>query len=389
MTATAQEDRVIPRLALIGVFGGLFAAYLGLSAAIPVLPTFVLSRLDGTKFTVGVVITATAVTALLTRPLAGSLSDRYGHRQVMRIGALIVGVGGGLYFLPLGVAGLIAVRLLLGVGEAALVTAGAVWTVSLAPHSRRGQLIALYGVSMWGAISLGSVFGASLVHLGYGAVWACCALAPVVAICLISTVPEPPRAGGGSRGGVLELRPAVLPGTALALASAGYVGVAAFVVLLLKARGIGSGVLVLIGFTGLYAGARLFIGHLPDKLGARRVAAASGIVEAAGLIVIAVAPDLPIALLGGIVAGTGFSLLHPSLALMVLDRANPQRQGSALGTYTSFWDLGLAVWGPLAGVIATGLGYEAVFLLAALCAAAASAMALWIERPAAAPALAG
>ena len=391
MTATAQEEKAIPRLALIGVFGGLFAGYVGLAAAIPVLPIFVRDRLGASNVAVGLVITATALTALVTRPRAGGRSDRYGHRRVMRIGALIVGVGGGLYFLPLGAAGLVAVRLLLGVGEAALVTAGAVWTVSLAPHSRRGQLIGLYGVSMWGGISLGSVIGASLLHVGYGAVWAFCALAPVVAVGLISAVPEPRRAEPGQPGTArdLALRPALLPGSALALAAAGYVGVAAFVVLLLRSRGIGSGVIVLTGFSAVYAGTRLFIGHLPDKLGPRRVAAMSGAVEAVGLLVIAIAPDLPVALLGGLVMGVGFSLLHPSLALMVLNRTDSQRQGSALGTYTSFWDLGLAIWGPLTGAVASGFGYQAVFFVAAACAGAASALALWIERPSMRPALAG
>ena len=40
---------------------------------------------------------------------------------------------------------------------------------------------------------------------------------------------------------------------------------------------------------------RLFIGHLPDKLGPRRVATWSGIGEAAGLVIIAVAPNLLVA----------------------------------------------------------------------------------------------
>jgi MFS family permease len=390
MTSTAQEEQKIPLLALIGVFGSLFAGYVGFAAAIPVLPAFVKDRLGAGNVVVGLVITATALTALLSRPLAGGMADRHGHRRVMLIGALIVSIGGGLYFLPLGVAGLVTVRLLLGLGEAALVTAGAVWTVSLAPHSRRGQLIGLYGVAMWGAISLGTLFGASLVHLGYVAVWAFCALAPLVAIGLISAVPEPRRAEPSQAGTAraLALRPALLPGSALALAAAGYVGVAAFVALLLRSRGIGSGVIVLTAFSGVYAGTRLFIGHLPDKLGPRPVAAVSGAVEAAGLVIIAVAPDLAVGVLGGIVMGVGFSLLHPSLALMVLNRADKNQQGAALGTYTSFWDLGLAIWGPLIGVIASGFGYQAVFFAAAACAAAASGLALWIERPSVRPALA-
>ena len=36
--------------------------------------------------------------------------------------------------------------------------------------------------------------------------------------------------------------------------------------------------------------------------------------------------------------------------------------------------------GPLTGVIASGLGYPAVFVVGAVCAATSSGMALWIDR---------
>lgn len=398
---TLPQKTTIPRLTLIGIFGGLFCGYVGLTSVIPVLPGFVRDRYNASDFAVGLVVTGTALTALVVRPISGHLADRRGHRLVMQAGALIVAVGGGLYFLPLGLAGLVVVRLFLGVGEASLFTAGAVWTVSIAPSDRRGQLIGLYGVSMWGGISLGTFLGASIQHFGYGAVWGFSAGAALLGLVLVTSVPEPapvepqsttsaPSTSGAGRW-VGDLLPgaAVLPGLALALAAAGYAGLAAFVVLHLKARGIHSGVVVLSGYSAVYAGTRLFIGHLPDKLGPRRVAAWSGVGEAAGLAIIAVAPNLPVALLGSLVMGVGFSLLHPSLALMVLNRTDTSKQGAAIGAYTSFWDLGLAVWGPLIGAVAAGFGYPAVFVAGAVCAGAATAVALGIRRPETLPAPAG
>ncbi|MFG1902750.1 MFS transporter [Micromonospora carbonacea] len=396
---TDDPGRAVPRPALVGIFGGLFAGYLGLTAVIPVLPAFLRDRHAAGDLVVGLVVTVTAGTALLVRPVAGALADRYGHRAVMLVGALVAALGGLLYFLPLAVPALVAVRLLLGAGEAALFTAGAVWTVALAPHHRRGQLIGLYGVSMWGGISAGTFLGATLQQVSFTAVWALAAAAPLLAAALIAVVPVPhggpgtaaPRepgtaAQGKSRGGGgLLLRPALLPGTALALGAAGYAGLAAFVVLHLDARGIGSGVLVLSCFSAVYAGTRLVIGHLPDKLGPRRVAAWSAAGEAVGLTIVALAPNLPVAVAGGVVTGVGFSLLHPSLALMVMNRAEPTRQGAAIGAYTSFWDLGLAVWGPVTGLVAARLDYPAVFGVGAACAVAAAAMAAWIGRPAGDP----
>ena len=69
------------------------------------------------------------------------------------------------------------------------------------------------------------------------------------------------------------------------------------------------------------------------------------------------------------------------LALMVMNRTEAAQQGAAIGAYTSFWDLGLAVWGPLIGAVATGLGYPAVFLVGAACAAGATFVSLGIRDP--------
>ena len=388
--STVAEKSAIPRLAIVGIFGGLFCGYVGLTSVIPVLPGLVRQRYGAANFAVGLVVTATALTALVIRPVAGFLADRYGHRRVMQTGALIVAAGGVLYFLPLGLTALVADRLLLGVGEASLFTAGAVWTVTLAPHNRRGQLIGLYGVSMWGGISVGTFLGGTLLRYGYGAVWAFSAAVPLIGFLLVSSVHSFYRAehSGAGRGSLLP-RSVLLPGLALALAAAGYAGLAAFIVLDLRARGIHSGVVVLSCYSAVYAGTRLVIGHLPDQLGPRRVAAWSGAGEAVGLLIIAVAPSLPVAVLGSVVMGVGFSLLHPSLALMVMNRTQRSKQGAAIGAYTSFWDLGLSVWGPLTGVVATGFGYPAVFVFGAGCAAAAVLVALLIRQPGAQPAPAG
>ncbi|MFL6163339.1 MAG: MFS transporter [Jatrophihabitantaceae bacterium] len=385
MTAV-EERQARPRTALVGPFGGLFFGYVGLTAAIPVLPGFVRDRYGAADFVVGLVVTATALTALLVRPIAGGLADTHGHRIIMQLGALIIALGGVAYFLPIGLPGLIVDRLFLGVGEASLFTAGAVWTVSLAAHNQRGKLIGLYGVSMWGGISVGTFLGALLRDISYNAVWTLCAVSPLIGLALISSVSAPAKPAAPAKRAGLMLRPALTPGLALALAAGGYAALAAFVVLYLQSRGIHSGVVVLSCFSAVYAGTRLVIGHLPDKYGPRPVAAVCAIGEGVGLLIVALAPNLAVAIVGGLVMGVGFSLLHPSLALMVMNRTDKSHQGAALGAYTSFWDLGLAVWGPLGGTVAGVLGYQAVFVVAACSTGITAAMALLIAEPRSQPA---
>ena len=84
-------------------------------------------------------------------------------------------------------------------------------------------------------------------------------------------------------------------------------------------------------------------------MGAAPVAIAATVGEACGLLLIAVAHSLPVALLGGVAMGAAFALLNPSLMLIALGRVSQQARGAAMGTYTAFFDAGVGLGAPLAG----------------------------------------
>jgi predicted MFS family arabinose efflux permease len=68
---------------------------------------------------------------------------------------------------------------------------------------------------------------------------------------------------------------------------------------------------------------------------------------------------------GAIVMGAGFSVLYPSLALLVVNRVSAAERGAALGAFTAFFDTGVGLGAPLAGAIAASAGYAAAFWVAA------------------------
>jgi predicted MFS family arabinose efflux permease len=72
--------------------------------------------------------------------------------------------------------------------------------------------------------------------------------------------------------------------------------------------------------------------------------------------------------------GAAFSLLYPSLSLIVVDRVPENRRGAALGTFTAFFDAGVGLGAPLAGVAAAISDYEGAFLFAACAAATCATM---------------
>ena len=355
-----------PGLSFAGVFAVTFCGLVGVGSVLPVLPRYIHGPLDSGDVAVGIVIGAYAVTGLLLRPVAGRLADTWGRKPTVLAGAVLVALSGLLYLPSLGIAGLIAARLILGAGEGAVYTAGSVWIVDLAPDERRGRVLGLYGLAVWGGLSVGPLLGEVLLDLGgYTTVWLFAAGMPILGALIALSARDNFVPLEHAEPHPLIAPEAVGPGLAIALASIGYAALATFIVLHLEARGIDNGVTVFAAFAAMLVLTRLVLGHLPDRVGAAPVAISATLGEALGLALIAVAHSLPVALLGGLVMGAAFSLLNPSLMLIALGRVSQQARGAAMGTYTAFFDAGVGIGAPLAGLVAALAGYESAFFFAA------------------------
>ena len=359
------------RTAFAGIFVVTALGLLAVGATLPVMPRYVKGPIGGGDFEVGVVTGAFAITGLACRPLAGHLADLRGRKFVVVLGAISTAIAAILYFVPAGVGGLIVARLFLGAGEGAVYTAGSAWIVDMTPPERRGRIIGLYGLAIWGGLALGPPIGELILQTtdSYELVWAFAALAPLCGGLLALRIPESfvphPEVQSDRR---WISREALRPGLGLSLAIVGYATMAAFVVLHLDERGVGHGATVFTAFAVSVVGMRVIGGGLPDRYGSVPCVIGAGLIEACGLLLIAEATSMPIAVLGAIAMGAGFSLLFPALALVVVNRVPVERRGVAMGTFTAFFDLGMGLGSPIAGAAAAIGGYEAAFGFAALCA---------------------
>ena len=357
--------------AFAGVFGATLLCFLAIGAVLPVLPRYVTGPVGAGDLAVGLVVGAFAATAFVGRPIGGRLADRRGRRSVVLAGLLICAVAGALLFLPFGVAGLVVARLVIGLGDGWVFTAGVTWIVDLAPADRRGQAIGIFGLAIWGGLTIGTVLGEAVYALGgFEAVWAFATLSPLGGVLVARTVPDhhrPPEveAGAAPPSAPLLPRAALRPGVALALANVGYGTMAGFVVLHLDAQGIGSGALVFTAFAASVVVTRLFLGRLPDRIGPRRSAFFAALAQAAGLALVAAASSLAVALAGALVMGAGTSLIFPSLALLVVRRVDDAGRGAAMGAFTAFFDAGVGIGAPLAGAVAALTDYRTAFAVAA------------------------
>jgi MFS family permease len=368
-------------LTAAGVFAATLSAFVAVGAALPVLPRFVRGPVGAGDVAVGVVIGAFSLSAIMVRPWAGHLADRRGRKPAVVAGTLLTALSGVLLLTSASLAVVLASRLVMGAGEGLLFTAGSAWIVDLAPEDRQGQTIGLFGLSVWGGLTLGPVLGDQLLRLaGYDAVWVMMASVPLGGAVVAWRLSENRRPREEHAPGPLIPRAVVAPGASLALANAGYATMAAFVVLALAHRGIGHGALVFTAYAASVAGSRVLLGRLPDAIGARRSAALAGLAEAAGLAVIAEASSWPVAVAGGVIMGAGFSLLYPALALAVVQRTGAHARGRALGGFTAFFDLGMGLGAPVAGALAALGGYGLAFWVGTG-AALGAALIAWYMLP--------
>jgi predicted MFS family arabinose efflux permease len=160
-------------------------------------------------------------------------------------------------------------------------------------------------------------------------------------------------------------------GVAMALASSGVGTITAFLALRYQGAGWSGPGLGLFGFGVAYLAIRFLFGGIPDRLGGYRTAVLSLLVEAVGLAVIWRAPTPLVAVTGAALTGLGYSLVFPSLGVEAMRRVSSDNRGLVLGVYLACFDLGLAIAGPVAGIVTEIFDLPAAFAAAAVAALAA------------------
>ena len=287
------------------------------------------------------------------------------------VALLAASVAGALYPLAGSSLTLLPARFLHGAAEACVYTAGLVWVVGMVAPERRGRAIGLYGLCVWSGFTVGPPLG-QIAHaarrvqrrLGAGG-GAAGARRPRG-----QPAAAPRRRRRSTRAGGSCCRAARSgPASAAAWRGIGIAAINGFVVLLCIDRGFGqtSGAIALALFAVATA-RRTRSSRAACRTGSARaatmvIAVALG---ASGQALIAVAPGWWAVGLGCVLFGFCWTLLFPALAMLVVDAVEPSQRGAGLAAYSSFFDLGFGIGAPLLGLIASQLGYGALYVTAAV-----------------------
>lgn len=379
--AEVHERALLP-LSLIVLFG-----FFSIGIPLAVYPAHVHGTLGFGNFWVGVVLGLQSLATLLTRHHSGTVADLEGAKLAVQRGIMLTATAGivSLLSIPLesilSLSVLLASRVVLGLGESLLITGALAWGVGLLGPARAGRVMAYSGMAMYAAIAAAAPLGLFLARrYGIAAAMAAAIVLPLIAGLLTFFVPAVQPMGKERMPFYTVLNRVWKQGAGLAFSAVGFAGVAGFGVLYFQQQGWQNAALLMPVFGAAYILSRLMFAQAPDRFGGKKVALVSLAVEIAGLALIWLAPSPVFAFAGAALTGFGYSLAFPSFGVEAVKSVEPQFKGVALGAYVAFFDLALGTTGPLAGLVANGFGYAAVYLFGLVSCGVAILIALQLRN---------
>ncbi len=376
-------------LRLLPIMAVVLIAFSIIGLALPILPLHVNQDLGLGTFVVGLVTGSQFAASLVSRVWAGRYADAHGAKRAVVIGLVTAVASGGLYLLSLhfraspalSVSVLIMGRALLGAAESFIITGALGWGLALVDHRHAGKVIAWVGMAMFAAFALGAPAGNLLFdRFGFISIAMATTVVPLIALLVVARV-RPVNTQPKNPQGMSQVIGAVwVPGLGLAFSSIGFGAITAFIALLFTEKGWSPLWLAFTAFAVAFILARVFFGHLPDKLGGAKVAFVFALIEAAGLILIWLAPVAEVALAGALLTGAGYSLVFPGLGVEAVRRVPTQNRALAMGTYTAFLDLALGITTPALGLIASWGTLGTVFLISAVLALGCAGISVQLIR---------
>jgi len=369
-----------------------FFCYLSVGLPLAVLPGFVHHQLGFSSFVAGLIISIQYFATLLSRPQSGRLADRLGPKRVVMLGLLCCGMSGVLTIVAALLSGwpwlslaLLAVgRLFLGVGESFSSTGSTLWGMNIVGPMQTARVISWNGVATYLAMAVGAPLGVLLnSEFGMSGFAGLIALMGLVGYLIASRKPAVTVSLGERIPFHRVFSRVWLYGLALGFGTIGFGVIATFITLYFASRDWQGAAYALTLFSLGFVLVRLGFGRFITRFGGLRVSLFSFLLECLGLLIIWQADNAWLVGVGAFLTGSGFSLVFPALGVEAVKRVERQDQGSALGTYSAFLDLGLGLTGPVAGLFIGHWGMQSVYLAAAMMVLGALAITLrlyWQQR---------
>lgn len=364
----------------------------------PITPLYARSLGAPTQL-IGLIVAAVTITGIFVKMPSGALSDLFGVRRMMTLGAIVKGTGPFLYLAVVTWPQLLVIRLYHGLATALYAPPASALVAKVYPD-QRGQRLGMYGAFENAGVVGGPMLGgAVLAAVGFPLTFVVSGAIGLIALLVVTRLPrdryttseqktEPGRLGQALRKvgqGVREIAsdPAIrLVSLVEAMLWMGTGSLQAYLPLYAVSHGIP------IWQVGLLAGGqgvasvvtRPVLGRQSDRVGRRLLIVGGVLLSVVTIIAIPYMNTfeslLPLAILFGL--GTG--AVTPSTTALIGDLVRRGNYGSAMGVFGSLWDVGHASGPVVFGFLLVALGYRTAWLVLGLAMLAALLIFLVASR---------
>ncbi len=325
-----------------------FALFTSFYFLLITLPLYI-QKLGGSESQIGYIIGVFTISAVLLRPFIGREIDKRGRKKLLLAGMVIFLVSMVLYDYTKDVTSLLLLRILQGMGWGAATTAASTLIADIAPPSRRGEAMGIFGMSSNVAMAIGPVLSIMLLKAyDYPLLFAVCAAIALVSLLLVLPISEEvvirPKTP-------LFSKEALFPSGLMFTISLTYGSIVSFLPLYQEKQGMANPGIFFSVFAVTLILVRALAGKISDIKGREFVIVPGMIIITLGLWLVATAGSLAAFLAAALLYGLGFGLFHPAMMALLVDRVSPQGRGAAMGTFTAAFDLGIGIGSIMMGMV--------------------------------------
>jgi MFS family permease len=352
-----QQRIYTPQFILICLSSLFFSA--SYNMLIPELPSY-LSNLGGSEYK-GLIIALFTLTAGLSRPFSGKLTDTIGRKPVLIIGAIVCVVSGLFYPILTSVSGFLFLRLLHGFSTGFSPTAIAAYVSDIIPKHRLGEAMGIQGLCFSTGLALGPALGSYIkLYSDYNVLFYSSSFMALLSIILVLRVKETLVDKQQFKLQSLKITKSdIIAREALPAAFITFVTYLGFGVILTLIPdwsdhlGIVNKGTFFIAFTIASLFVRLIAGKISDIYGRKIVISIGLVFLISALILLGKLENINGMLLAATIYGLAMGIISPTVNAWTIDLSNPSTKGKSIATMYIALEAGIGL-----GALFSGWYYQ-------------------------------